>query len=93
MTYNGIPILDAGKKADGTPVIPQTETQGTATGTTSSIYAVHYSDTLEDQGVCGLTNGGCRSTRRVSWRPSPLGAPASSGTRASRCSARSPLPA
>jgi hypothetical protein len=58
MTYNGIPILDAGKKADGTPVIPQTETQGTATGTTSSIYAVHYSDTLEDQGVCGLTNGG-----------------------------------
>jgi hypothetical protein len=58
MTYNGIALLDAGKKVDGTPVIPQTETQGTAVGTTSSIYAVHYGDTLEDQGVVGLTNGG-----------------------------------
>lgn len=58
MTYNGIPILDAGKKADGSPVIPQTETQGTASGTASSIYAVHYGDALEDQGVVGLTNGG-----------------------------------
>lgn len=57
MTYNGIPLADAGVKADGTPIIPQTETQGSSS-VASSIYAVHFSDTLEDQGVCGLTNGG-----------------------------------
>ncbi len=57
MNYNGIPFMDAGKKSDGTQIIPQTEVQGTAT-TASSIYAVHFSDGLEDQGVCGLTNGG-----------------------------------
>jgi hypothetical protein len=58
MTYNGIPIVDAGKKVDGTPIIPQTETQGTATGTTSSIYAVSFGSGLNDPGVVGLTNGG-----------------------------------
>lgn len=57
MTYNGIPLVDAGKKADGTPIIPQTETQGSSS-VASSIYAVHFSDGLEDEGVCGLTNGG-----------------------------------
>lgn len=58
MTYNGVPIVSAGRKPDGSQVIPQTETQGTASGTTSSIYAVHYGDGLLDQGVVGLTNGG-----------------------------------
>jgi hypothetical protein len=28
--YNGVPLLDIGTKADGTLIIPQTETQGTA---------------------------------------------------------------
>lgn len=55
--YNGVPILDVGNKADGTPIIPQTETQGTNTAA-SSIYAVNFGDGLGDQGVVGLTNGG-----------------------------------
>ncbi len=57
-TYNGIPLLDIGNKADGTPIIPQTETQGTATGTSSSIYAVKFGIGEADQSVSGLTNGG-----------------------------------
>jgi hypothetical protein len=57
MTYNGIPVVSAGLKADGTDIIPQTETQGTS-NIASSMYLVHFSDALEDQGVCGLTNGG-----------------------------------
>jgi len=59
-TYNNIPMLDIGNKADGTPIIPQTETQGASTDC-SSIYAVHYGDALGDQGVVGLTNGGVQT--------------------------------
>jgi len=55
--YNGIPVVDIGNKADGTAIIPQTETQGTAV-TASSIYAVNFGEGLSDQGVVGLTNGG-----------------------------------
>ena len=57
-SYNGIPLVDIGNKADGTAIIPQTETQGTAAGTTSSIYAVRYGQDEGDQAVSGLTNGG-----------------------------------
>lgn len=57
-TYNGIPLLDIGKKGDGTLIIPQTETQGTAVGITSSIYAVRFGQDETDRGVTGLTNGG-----------------------------------
>lgn len=57
-TYNGIPLLNPGDKADGTAILPQTETQGTATGTTSSIYVVKYGEDEGDQAVTGLTNGG-----------------------------------
>ncbi len=56
-SYQGIPLVDIGRKADGTLIIPQTETQGTAT-TTSSIYAVKYGRDESDQAVTGLTNGG-----------------------------------
>jgi len=56
--YNGIPIVDVGNKADGTQIIPQTETQGTASGTSGSIYAVHFGTGAPEQGVVGLTNGG-----------------------------------
>ena len=56
-TYNGIPLLDLGTKADGTLILPQTETQGTATGTASSIYAVKYGQDEADGGVTGLSNG------------------------------------
>lgn len=56
-TYNGIPIVNIGNKADGTAIIPQTETQGTSTDA-ASIYAIHFGAGAPDQGVVGLTNGG-----------------------------------
>lgn len=57
-TYNGIPLLDPGSTVAGAPIIPQTETQGTAAGTASSIYAVKFGQDEGDQAVTGLTNGG-----------------------------------
>lgn len=55
--YNGVPMLVPGVKADGTEILPQTETQGTATNA-SSIYAVKFSGSEAENGVGGLTNGG-----------------------------------
>jgi hypothetical protein len=57
-TYNGIPLLDIGQTAAGADIIPQTETQGTASGTASSVYAVKFGTAEGDQAVTGLTNGG-----------------------------------
>jgi hypothetical protein len=59
-TYNGIPLLDIGTKADGSAIIPLTEPSGDATPTndTSSIYAVKFGQGEGDQSVTGLTNGG-----------------------------------
>lgn len=56
-TYNGIPMLDIGTKADGTQIIPQTETMG-ASVVTSSIYAVKFGGSEGDHAVTGLNNGG-----------------------------------
>lgn len=56
-TYNGIPLVSVGNKADGTPIIPQTETQGSSS-VASSIYAVRFGGDLDEEGVVGLTNGG-----------------------------------
>lgn len=56
-TYNGIPLIDIGPKADGNPIIPQTETQG-ASSVASSIYAVRFGEDEGDAAVTGLTNGG-----------------------------------
>jgi hypothetical protein len=56
-SYNGVPLLDIGTKADGTAIIPQTETQGTST-LASSIYAVRFGEDETDRAVTGLTNGG-----------------------------------
>lgn len=56
-TYNGVPMLDIGTKADGSLIIPQTETQGTS-NIASSIYAVKFGGNEGDQAVTGLTNGG-----------------------------------
>lgn len=56
-TYNGIPMLDPGTKADGTDIIPQTETQGSSSAA-SSIYAVRFGNDLGDRAVTGLNNGG-----------------------------------
>lgn len=54
-TYDGIPLLDIGTKADGTLILPQTETQGTS-NVTSSIYAVRYGQDEGDRAVTGLIN-------------------------------------
>ncbi|WP_405817314.1 hypothetical protein OG241_22585 [Streptomyces sp. NBC_01390] len=56
-TYNGIALLDPGQNAAGADILPQTETQGSATDA-SSIYAVRFGQTEDDQAVTGLTNGG-----------------------------------
>lgn len=67
--YNGTALLDIGNKADGTMIIPQTETQGTST-IASSIYAVRWSDDEEENGVAGFTNGGVQ-VRDLGRIPSP----------------------
>lgn len=56
-SYNGVPLIDIGTKADGTLIIPQTETQGSSNAA-SSIYAVRFGRDESDQAVTGLTNGG-----------------------------------
>lgn len=58
LQWNGIPVLDPGTNAAGTTILAQTETQGTASGTTSSVYAVKFGQDEGDQAVTGLTNGG-----------------------------------
>ncbi|WP_030677700.1 major capsid protein [Streptomyces sp. NRRL B-1347] len=59
-TYNGIPLLDPGQTAAGADILPQTETQGTATDA-SSIYAVKFGQSEDDRAVTGLTNGGVQA--------------------------------
>lgn len=72
--WQGIPILDAGKKADQTPVIPATETQGSATNA-SSIYAVNLAQSEYEEGVMGITNGGLQvdAPRQLETKPAWLG--------------------
>ncbi|MCF0087159.1 MULTISPECIES: major capsid protein [unclassified Streptomyces] len=60
-TYNGIPLLDPGSTAAGVSILPQTETQGSATGTSASIYIVKFGQDEGDQAVTGLTNGGVQA--------------------------------
>lgn len=60
VTWNGVPILDAGKTAAGVDVITRTETQGTS-NISSSIYAVKFGQDEGDQAVTGLTNGGVQA--------------------------------
>jgi hypothetical protein len=73
-TWQGVPILDAGNKADQTQILPQTETQGTATNA-SSVYAVNFTDSLGEQGVVGLTNGGLQvdAPRELETKPAYMG--------------------
>jgi hypothetical protein len=56
-TYQGIPMIDLGDTALGARILPQTETRGTSTAS-SSVYAVKYGEDEGDGGVTGLTNGG-----------------------------------
>jgi hypothetical protein len=53
--YRNIPVLDPGVKLDGTRILPQTETQG-ASSVTSSIYAVRFGEDEADGAVTGLVN-------------------------------------
>ena len=55
-TYRGTPILDPGLTAAGVRILPQTETVGSSS-VTSSIYAVRFGDDEADGGVTGLFNG------------------------------------
>jgi len=73
-TWQGVPILDAGLKADQTQVIPQTETQGTSNNA-SSIYAVKFAQSENDTGVMGITNGGLQvdPPKQMESKPSWLG--------------------
>lgn len=58
--WNGIPLLDAGQKLDGTDILPlTTTTDGKQTG---DIYAVRFGSSEADAGVTGLTNGGVQAT-------------------------------
>lgn len=57
LMWNGVPVLDAGTKTDGTMVLAANETVGTATNATS-VYAVRFGGDEGDQAVTGLTNGG-----------------------------------
>lgn len=59
--YNGIPMLDLGYTAAGTRILPQTETKGSSS-VTSSIYAVRFGANEGDAAVTGLTNGGIQVT-------------------------------
>lgn len=72
-TWNGVPILDAGKKADQTPVIAA-EAAGTAP-TTYSLYAVNFAASEYDEGVLGLTNGGLQvdPPKQLETKPAWLG--------------------
>ncbi|MFE3123641.1 major capsid protein [Streptomyces hydrogenans] len=58
--WNGIPLLDAGQRLDGTDVLPLTT--GTGGAETGDIYAVRFGATEADAGVSGLTNGGVQVT-------------------------------
>ncbi|MFZ3496728.1 major capsid protein [Streptomyces sp. 5.8] len=60
VTWNGIPMLDAGQRLDGTDVLPLTT--GTGGKQTGDIYAVRFGSTEADAGVTGLTNGGVQAT-------------------------------
>ncbi len=73
-TWQGVPILDAGLRADQTAILAQNETVGTATNT-SSIYAVNFTDNLNTPGVVGLTNGGLQvdPPRELETKPAILG--------------------
>jgi hypothetical protein len=52
-SFNGIAMVDIGNKGDGTMIIPQTETTGTSSAT-SSIYAVRFGEDEGDRAVTGL---------------------------------------
>ncbi len=73
-TWQGIPVLDAGLRADQTQILAQNETAGTSTNT-SSIYAVNFTDNVNTPGVVGITNRGLQvdPPRELEAKPAILG--------------------
>ncbi|MBT2489814.1 hypothetical protein J7E96_15085 [Streptomyces sp. ISL-96] len=59
-SWNGVPLLDAGQRLDGTDVLPLTT--GADGKITGDIYAVRYGSSEADAGVTGLANGGVQAT-------------------------------
>ncbi|MEV7283416.1 major capsid protein [Streptomyces sp. NPDC093252] len=59
-TWNGIPLLDAGQRLDGTDVLPLTV--GADGKETGDIYAVRFGATEANSAVTGITNGGVQVT-------------------------------
>jgi hypothetical protein len=55
-TYRGFPMLDPGTRGDGTRIIPQTETKG-ASSVTSSVYLVKYGRNEAERAVTVIYNG------------------------------------
>lgn len=70
-TYNEIPVLNIGNKADGTPIIPYTETQGSSS-VASSIYLVKFGNSLAAQGVTGLQANELRARRLGELQTKPV---------------------
>jgi hypothetical protein len=72
-TWAGVPILDAGKKADQTQVI--TSEAAGSSPTTYSLYAVNFAASEYDEGVLGLTNGGLQvdPPKQLETKPAWLG--------------------
>ena len=55
--YNGVPMLTLGDDLAGALILPQDETTGSSS-VTSSIYAVHFTGNESEAGVTALNNGG-----------------------------------
>jgi hypothetical protein len=55
-TYRGFPMLDPGQRADGTRILPQTETVG-ASAVTSSAYLVKFGRNEAERATTVIYNG------------------------------------
>jgi hypothetical protein len=88
-------MVDIGTKADGTRILPQTETQGTAVDA-SSIYLVKFGADEAERAVTVIYNGpptvfDVRDLGELQAKPSER--VRIEGSSASRCSAARPRPA
>ena len=54
-TWNGVPFVDPGEHWDGSKILSHDATNG------SDMYAVKFADSMESEGVLGITNGGLQA--------------------------------
>ena len=54
-TWNGVPFVDPGEYWDGSKILSHDATNG------SDMYAVKFADSMESEGVLGITNGGLQT--------------------------------